>query len=178
MQQAVLDPDRSAAATALIAAHGIRLQRLARRLSICPDDADDAVQRAVEIMLLRAPPLEGGRLLAWMTTVTRREALAVRRSRERLLGSARLTSSPGADPVDRVASELPGPLERATRRERVAGARAALAALKPDERLAIALQALGYSYAEICERCGWTYTKLNRCLAEGRAELRCTGAIP
>jgi DNA-directed RNA polymerase specialized sigma24 family protein len=34
------------------------------------------------------------------------------------------------------------------------------------------LQAEGYSYAEICEMCGWTYTKVNRCLAEGRAKLR------
>ena len=25
------------------------------------------------------------------------------------------------------------------------------------------LQAQGYSYAEICELCGWTYTKVNRC---------------
>ena len=33
------------------------------------------------------------------------------------------------------------------------------------------LQAQGYSYAEICELCGWTYTKVNRCLAEGRARL-------
>jgi hypothetical protein len=30
----------------------------------------------------------------------------------------------------------------------------------------------GYSYAEICELCGWTYTKVNRSLAEGRARLR------
>jgi DNA-directed RNA polymerase specialized sigma24 family protein len=44
--------------------------------------------------------------------------------------------------------------------------------LKANERLAIVLQAEGYSYAEICELCGWTYTKVNRCLAEGRATLR------
>ena len=27
-------------------------------------------------------------------------------------------------------------------------------------------------YAEICGLCGWSYTKLNRLLAEGRAALR------
>jgi DNA-directed RNA polymerase specialized sigma24 family protein len=32
--------------------------------------------------------------------------------------------------------------------------------------------ALGYSYREIAERQGWTYTKVNRCVAEGRAALR------
>ena len=39
------------------------------------------------------------------------------------------------------------------------------------------LQAQGYSYAEICERCGWTYTKVNRCLAEGRARLRSAAQV-
>ena len=58
------------------------------------------------------------------------------------------------------------------RSERVAEAARALAALKPQERRAIVLQAQGYSYAEICTLCGWTYTKVNRCLAEGRAQLR------
>jgi DNA-directed RNA polymerase specialized sigma24 family protein len=44
--------------------------------------------------------------------------------------------------------------------------------LKANERIAIVLQAEGYSYAEICEMLGWSYTKVNRCLAEGRAKLR------
>ena len=65
-----------------------------------------------------------------------------------------------------------GPDERAERRERVAAAARPSLELKPDERLAIVLQAQGYSYAEIGELCGWTYTKVNRCLAEGRARLR------
>ena len=30
------------------------------------------------------------------------------------------------------------------------------------------LRAEGYSYKEICAETGWTYTKVNRCLAEGR----------
>ena len=72
------------------------------------------------------------------------------------------------DPLDCDRLRPPGPVERAERRERLAEARAALAALKANERLAIVLQAQGYSYAEICELCGWTYTKVNRCLAEGR----------
>ena len=43
--------------------------------------------------------------------------------------------------------------------------------------MALILQAQGYSYAEIQQLCGWTYTKVNRCLAEGRARLRQLGAI-
>jgi DNA-directed RNA polymerase specialized sigma24 family protein len=51
-------------------------------------------------------------------------------------------------------------------------ARARLRELKPDERTAIGLAAAGYSYGEIAERRGWTKTKVNRCLYEGRSALR------
>jgi hypothetical protein len=44
--------------------------------------------------------------------------------------------------------------------------------LKPDERKAIALFAYGLSYEEIGEREGWTHTKVNRFLSEGRQRLR------
>jgi DNA-directed RNA polymerase specialized sigma24 family protein len=48
--------------------------------------------------------------------------------------------------------------------------------LKPAERRAIGLIAAGYSYAEVGEITGWSYTKINRCAAEGRAALRETPA--
>ena len=77
---------------------------------------------------------------------------------------------------DRGASFAPGPdpqpTEIAERRERTALTARALATLKPAERRALALLAAGLSYAEIGELCGWSYTKVNRCLAEGRAALR------
>ena len=73
--------------------------------------------------------------------------------------------------MERLACDRPGPADHAELRERIMAAARALGALKPDERLAIVLQALGYSYAEIGELYGWTYTKVNRSLAEGRARL-------
>ena len=45
-------------------------------------------------------------------------------------------------------------------------------ALKPDQRTALILLGLGCSYAEIGALRGWTYTKVNRCISEGRAALR------
>jgi RNA polymerase sigma factor (sigma-70 family) len=145
------------------------LRRTARRYSLCPDDAEDAYQRAVEILLTKSPPAEPQRLAAWMQVVTRREALAVRRSRERLLGPP---SDFDGERLERLACDRPDPHERLERRERIASALRLLFELKPQERRALVLQALGYSYAEICELSGWTYTKVNRCLAEGRAKLR------
>ena len=46
-----------------------------------------------------------------------------------------------------------------------------LKALRPEERRALALLAVGYSYREIGERCGWTPKRVDRCLQRGRAKL-------
>ena len=151
------------------------LRRVARRHSLCADDADDAFQRASLILLTKAPAVDPGRLIAWMVVVTKHEAMAVRaqpRAAARLPAArsrARRPAGRGSPPA------VPIPPSAASG---VAGeARAALAALKANERLAIVLQAQGYSYAEICELCGWTYTKVNRSLAEGRAR-GCAGSGP
>jgi RNA polymerase sigma factor (sigma-70 family) len=161
-------------ALAQLASSEAALRRTARRYSLCADDADDAYQRAVEILLTKSPPADLQHFVAWMQVVTRREACAVRRSRERLLG---LPADDHGDPLDRIACDGPGSQERLERREQLADAGRLLLQLKPQERLALILQAQGYSYAEICGLCDWTYTKVNRCLAEGRARLRELGAI-
>jgi len=171
---------RARAAVELLDVHGPLLRRVARRHSLGPEDADDALQRAAEILLTKAPSVEPNRLIAWMAVVTKHEALAVRRSRERMLSCLAppgASDRPPPDPLAAIAADAPGPAERAQRSERLAAAREALAELKANERLALVLQAQGYSYAEICALCGWTYTKTNRCLAEGRARLRRLGAI-
>jgi len=147
----------------LLEAHAGALRRAARRVSLCADDADEALQRATLILLTKAPAHPPGRLAGWMHVVTRREALALRRERERLLGAEVGDALPGAAPC---------PAERAQRRERSDERIRMLRQLKADERRALVLQGQGYSYREICELTGWTYTKTNRCLAEGRARLR------
>lgn len=167
--------ERRDRATALLAAHGPAFLRRARRFSLCADDADDAFQRAAEILLRKAPAIEPQRLVAWMQVVVGREALAVRRSRQRALGTE--TPSPAhEDALGRITSVGPGPFELLERRHRLASALRLLRRLKPQERRALVLQAQGYSYAEIQSITGWTYTKVNRCLAEGRARLRALGA--
>jgi RNA polymerase sigma factor (sigma-70 family) len=162
---------RRRAASGLIDSHDGVFRRTARRYSICAEDAEDAYQRALEILLTKAPPIDGDALVRWMQTVTKREALAVRRQRERLLGSPRPSSpndDPDRDPLELIASESPGPNDQLARRERVARSGEALRALKPQEVRALTLKAQGYSYAEIGELTGWSYTKINRCMAEGR----------
>ena len=161
---------RFEAATRLVEAHDASFRRTARRHSICADDAEDAYQRALEILLTKAPPIDPPGLAAWMHTVTKHEAMGVRRGRERLLGSRAGRTGPDGEPPgpDSLPSECLDPPERAERSERVARSLEILATLKPQERRALLLKAEGYSYAEIMRRCGWTYTKVNRCMAEGR----------
>jgi hypothetical protein len=60
---------------------------------------------------------------------------------------------------------------RPSNNERLRQGAEALAQLKPQEIRALQLRAEGYSYREICQITSWTYTKVNRCLTEGRREL-------
>jgi len=76
------------------------------------------------------------------------------------------------DPIARIASSGAGPVERLEQGERVARSREALQALKPAELRALTLLGAGYSYAEIGEITGFSQTKVNRCLAEGRQRFR------
>jgi RNA polymerase sigma factor (sigma-70 family) len=151
---------RKRATSALIDSHDAVFRRTARRYSICAEDAEDAYQRSLEILLTKAPTLESDALVRWMQVVTKRESLAVRRQRERLLsgGHSSRDEDDDRDPLDSIASDQASPTERAASRERVARSREALRALKPQEIRALMLKAQGYSYAEIGEITGWTHT--------------------
>lgn len=165
---------RARRASELLASRAAVLRRTARRFSICEADADDAVQRAIEALLTKGPQLEGSALIAWMQVVTKREALAIRRERGRLLpeSPSHPTSPPEPFNPDRHAGSGADPDRALSGRERAAEAALLLRQLKPQERRALGLQAAGCSYAEIQAITGWTYTKVNRCLTEGRKALR------
>ena len=132
------------------------LRRIARRYSLCVDDAEDALQRGLEILLRKAPSDDPRELVKWTQTVVKHEALAIRRERERILaGAAR------ADWVSHLPAHGDGPPERAERRETIARTREALQALKPQELRALTLLAEGYSYVEIGEITGFSHTKVS-----------------
>ncbi len=168
------DAARKRAAVEIVARHEAALKRTARRYSLDAEDAEDAYQRALEIVLTKAPTTDLRELIRWTQTVTKHEALALRESRERLLGrrppAAR--DGGGADPVALIPACGDGPDELAERRELVSRSREALGTLKPAELRALTLLAEGYSYAEIGEMTGFSQTKVNRVLAEGRDRFR------
>ena len=142
--------------------HAASLLGTARRYSICTDDAHDAYQRALEIFLKRAHRLDREGALPWLRTVVKHEALAVRAARQRLLGGG------DVDLDARENREAATPEECAADADALTRSAEALQRLKPQEVRALLLKAQGHSYREIGEITGWSYTKVNRCLTEGR----------
>ncbi|MDX6721480.1 MAG: hypothetical protein QOJ63_3734 [Solirubrobacteraceae bacterium] len=145
-----------------IAAHADSLLRTARRHSICVDDAQDAYQRALEIFMGHAQRLDPARAAGWLHVVVKREAQAIRRSRHKLL------TSNAVDLDAHEADGLPTPEERLLSFDMVSRSAEALKRLKPHELRALWLRAQGHSYSDIGAITGWSYTKVNRCLTEGR----------
>ena len=174
MLPGIAEGARKRAAVETYVRHEEALRRTARRYSLCADDADDALQRALEILLVKAPSEDPRELIRWTHTVVKHEALAVRRDRERILsGPAAAAAAPDReDWVALIPADADGPPERAERHEAIARSREALQALKPQELRALTLLAEGYSYREIGAITGFSHTKINRSLAEGRERFR------
>src|SRR5215207_6521188 len=146
----------------LLARHGAQILATARRHSVTPEDAEDAYQRGIEILLTKAPSTSEEELIPWLKTVVKHEAWALRRQRERhspVTDDGELRDRPASSAVTD---------EQAERLERLRLGAEALGQLKPHEVRALRLQAEGFSYREICAMTGWSYTKVNRLLTEGR----------
>src|SRR6476661_488773 len=75
------------AALELLSRHSAGLLATARRYSQSPEDAEDAYQRGVEILLTKAPTTTETELLPWLKTVVKHEAYAVARSSGRAVPS-------------------------------------------------------------------------------------------
>jgi RNA polymerase sigma factor (sigma-70 family) len=132
---------------------------VARRYAASSEDAEDAYQRGLEILLTKAPTTSPDDLVPWLKTVVKHEAFALRKQRER---HGLPTEHEDAHPAPRDTHEH---VERLDRLQRGAEA---IQRLKPAEIRCLLLLAEGHSYAEIRAITGFTYTKVNRCLSEGR----------
>jgi DNA-directed RNA polymerase specialized sigma24 family protein len=133
-------------------------------------DAEDALNDAC-VQFLRfyeGPP--GDDALRWMLLVVKRCAWAIGRRESRHRAWA---GRPLDEQFEAVAREEQiGPAELAERAEETARTIELIERLKPDERLALILLGLGCSHAEIRELRGWSYSKLHRCLVEGKARVK------
>lgn len=166
---------RPAILSAVLRAHGATLRRQAVRNCSLSAEVEDALQDAcVEFLRSYAGGEAGEHALRYLMLAVKHAAWARSRRAVRA-ASVELSATDeldGEEPCLLARCERPGPAERIARREQTAAAFAALDGLKRDERTALLLLAFGYSYSEIASRQGWTRTKVNRCLAEGRQALR------
>jgi RNA polymerase sigma factor (sigma-70 family) len=169
----VRDTRIEALAERLYFAHRPRLLAIARRNSDGEEEAEEALQDAFIAFIEHFDPCSEAPPLAWLILTLKRRCWALYRERRRKFNrvdpdcASQLDVEPGELGASyRLAAELAEVTEET---ETLLGQ---LAALKRDERQALGLLALGYSYREICEITGWTYTKVNRCLVEGRTRLR------
>jgi RNA polymerase sigma factor (sigma-70 family) len=135
--------------------HSASMLSLARRHSLCVDDAEDAYQRAVEIFLRRADTVRRETAPSWLRTVAKHEAMAVRTQRTGSVTSEDLD-------LDARPGELPSEDERVVRFDRASRAAEALQRLKPNEARCLLLLAHGLSYKEISEATGFTHTNRRR----------------
>ena len=155
-------PDGARRVEAMVARHGAALLRVANQFSLCHDDALDAYQRGLEIYLRR------------LDSVDRADRGRMAAGRRQARGDGDPPRPPGVGrprrrrPRRSVAAGLRDVEDVLAGGERVDRSVEALKALKPDEARALLLKAEGLSYQEIGKRFGWSYTKVNRSITEGR----------
>jgi RNA polymerase sigma factor (sigma-70 family) len=148
------------------------LMAIARRNAPTEADAEEALQDTFANFIQSFDPYGEAHPVAWLTTALKRRCWRARESghldhRVFSLPSCRHEEPSGL--IERRAEHSDPIAERQAERD---DARRRLARLKADERTAIVHHAAGFDYAEIGRRFGWSQTKVNRSLYEGRIALR------
>lgn len=146
-----------------------RYRSMAAHLLFSSSNIDDALQITAALAVEFMPsdhPAPGG----WLTLTLKRECYRLNCNGKSTRGGA--TKIEPRDPAEIVAEAVDDPLEIAVAKVEHDRRVTLLDKLKPDERTALLLNGVGYSYLEIASLRGWTYTKVNRCLVEGRQALR------
>lgn len=142
-----------------------KYRKLATRNLNNLSNVDDALQEVARVTLEHLP-VDHPQPCAWLRLTLKRRCWKINEARDE-------SRSFATDPADwgTALSKATGPnnFKALEQIERIQSIRPHL---KDDELNALLDQAAGYSYAETSKRRGWTYTKVNRCISEGRAKLR------
>lgn len=151
----------NAVATELVRTYGPVILEDACRFSACQADADDAYQRALEILITKSPTTDPEFLIPWIRTIARREATAISRKRQKSLVLG--------DDYSQQPSLDHDPESRAEMLEEAARGIEALSTLTDDQVQCLVAHAEGYTYDEIAEITGFSNRKVTRCVTEGRS---------
>lgn len=139
-----------------------------------PEDAEDALSDACVAFLRFYDGPTGEDAKRWMLLVVKRCAWAITRRTETHTVHYGVADAATRDEELQFGSlvEQVGLVELVERSEETARTIELIEQLKPDERIALILVGLGYSYAEIGEARHWSQTKVRRCIYEGRTRVR------
>ena len=164
---------RELAAT-LYREHHRRLSGLAHEHCGRWSDPEDAIQEALAIFVASYDPESGSPALPWLLLALKRICWAAtdRRRFEARLGVAGSGSGALEALIDTRAALGSDPPAAAIRSERARETRAAMERLQSDQRRAISLLAIGYSYEEIAELTGLTTKQVDHRMQDARAALR------
>jgi DNA-directed RNA polymerase specialized sigma24 family protein len=152
-------------------AHGLE-HAVARRVHAPHATIEDACQIAWAILLRRPDVTLDQCGLAWLATVAAREGWRLASGAHEVPAGAFLPGDPEPGVLPEPPADAIDAADRAVARDRHAQRVDDLARLKPRERQALYLKALGYRYQEIAALTDSTYTAVNRRITEGRARLR------
>jgi len=151
------------------------LLRIAVKHAANREDAAEAVQFSFSAFIEKFDPASGSPPLGWLTLTLERRCWALYRAQHldrRVSQEAAPSSTESGFSIADIPAETADAEDTIERAEYVLAARKRLAALKHAERRTLSLIGAGYSYSEVGEITGFSYTKINRCAAEGRATLR------
>jgi DNA-directed RNA polymerase specialized sigma24 family protein len=153
---------------------GAELLRYARSHCFSMAVAEEALQEALISFLRSYDPGGGAPPIAWLKLALKRQCWR-RQERERWDRRAgqecELCEEVRGFALELLPAQGSGPEERIAERDE---ATPRLAPLKADQRTGLGLLAAGFSYKEIAARRGWSYTKVNRCVREGRGRMAIT----
>lgn len=142
-----------------------RYRKLAGRNLNNDANLEDVLQEVAQVVLEHFPP-DHPKPTAWLTLTLKRRCWKMNQHPKE-------SRTFPTDPTDwgTAIGNAVGPcqFEALEDVERIAAIKPHL---KADELTALMDQVAGYSYRETSQRRGWTNTKVNRCLTEGRAKLR------
>ncbi|MBI4898625.1 MAG: sigma-70 family RNA polymerase sigma factor [Actinobacteria bacterium] len=150
------------AAAELVLTYGPIILRDARRFSACTEDAEDAYQRALLILMTKGPEGEAADLMPWIRTVVRNEALAIARKHRQ---TAEVPIEPIAETIPTL-DELPE--EAASDSFEADLGAEALERLTADQARCLLAYSRGNSYTEIAALTGFSARKVARCMTDGR----------
>ncbi len=147
------------------------LLRIAKRNAATEADAEEALQDAFVFFISDYDPRLGAPPLAWLTLTLKRRCWRLRDAAHldrRVPALPEATHEEPTGLIERRPGDSRALPERIAERDE---ARRRLRLLKPDERTAIGMVAAGCTYGEVARTRGWTRTKVNRSVYEGRRAL-------